>query len=227
MSGSGQQGASLYPPRALRRLGQPLAVTTTYEHRGGDDDAAEPDSGQAASSRRGYEDGFAEGLARAARETRRSKADVARQVARALEALARAVADAHEVEGRIWAEVQESVPRLVFELLEVLLAREAKATSDPLRDTIVRALALDGGIRPATVRLNPADVATLGDPDQVGDLGGGRELRLIADETIEPGGALVDIGKATIDAQLGTALDRVRRALLGPDERGASDDGTP
>ena len=59
----------------------------------------------------------------------------------------------------------------------------------------------------AVVRLNPADVAT------VGDLTFGRELTIVADPSVEPAGAIVEVGACTIDAQIGPALARVRKAL--------------
>jgi flagellar biosynthesis/type III secretory pathway protein FliH len=66
------------------------------------------------------------------------------------------------------------------------------------------ALARDGD---AVVRLHPDDVSTLG------KLPSGREMRIVADQRVERGGAIVEIGACTIDAQLGSALERVRKAL--------------
>ena len=42
----------------------------------------------------------------------------------------------------------------------------------------------------------------------------GREVCVVPDPAVEPGGALVEIGKATLDGQLSTALERVRQVLL-------------
>ena len=58
----------------------------------------------------------------------------------------------------------------------------------------------------AVVRLHPDDIATAG-----GDFA--RDLTILADPTVEPGGCIVEIGACTIDAQISTALDRVREAL--------------
>jgi flagellar assembly protein FliH len=80
---------------------------------------------------------------------------------------------------------------------------------------VARVLALDEGLQPATVRMNPADVAAFDD----GDLG--RVVNVVADAAVEPGGALVEIGRAVLDGQLGPAVERVREILLGP---GAHDD---
>ncbi len=44
-------------------------------------------------------------------------------------------------------------------------------------------------------------------------LGAGRDLTLVADPGVEPGGCILAVGDSRIDAQLGPALDRVRAAL--------------
>ena len=68
------------------------------------------------------------------------------------------------------------------------------------------------GWQPATVRLNPADVEAL-------DARRSRPGRSPwwPTPSVEPGGAVVEIGRATLDGQLGPALERVRQVLLGPD----------
>jgi flagellar assembly protein FliH len=90
--------------------------------------------------------------------------------------------------------------------------------ANPGRDAVIRVLALDEGLSPATVRLNPVDMAAL----EALDLG--RVLNVVADPGVEPGGALVEVGRASLDRQLGPALERVRQILLGPDEPGTRDD---
>jgi flagellar assembly protein FliH len=64
----------------------------------------------------------------------------------------------------------------------------------------------------AVARLHPADAAVLGDQPLAGSPGA---LTIIPDPAIEPGGCLLEVGDSRIDAQLGSALDRVRSALLG------------
>jgi flagellar biosynthesis/type III secretory pathway protein FliH len=41
---------------------------------------------------------------------------------------------------------------------------------------------------------------------------------VVADPTIEPGGAMVEIGSTTIDSQLSRALERVRALIIGHPE---------
>ncbi len=88
----------------------------------------------------------------------------------------------------------------------------------PGRDAITRVLALSEGLEPATVRLNPLDVETLDALDL------GRVLTVVADPSVERGGAVAEVGRAILDGQLESALERVRQVLLGPAEPEASDD---
>ena len=94
----------------------------------------------------------------------------------------------------------------VRETGEAVLDRELALAKNPGRDAVTRALALAPN-GDAVVRLNPADVKTLG------SVSFGRELSVVADPSVEPAGAVVEVGACRIDAQIGTALERVRDAL--------------
>jgi flagellar assembly protein FliH len=200
-------------PRALRRLSHSPAVPTTYRSRTVEMEAMEADT--AAAVRQGYDDGYAEGLAAAGTEAARVRSEEAQRAAGALSALSRAVAAAEEAERSMRAEIQAAAPKLAFALVEALLGRELALAANPGREAVARVLALDEGMQPATVRMNPADLAAFDELDL------GRVVHMVADPAVEPGGALVEIGRATLDGQLGPAVERVREILLGP---GAHDD---
>ena len=204
-------------PRALRRLSHSPVVPTTYLSRDVDLEAVEAEA--AAAVRRGYEEGYADGLARAAAEATGRQQEESQRVAAALAALSHAVTATEESERRLRREIEAAAPKLAFSLLETLLGRELVLAATPGRDAITRVLALDEGLEPATVRLNPADVETL----EALDLG--RVLNVVADPSVESGGAVVEIGRAVLDGQLRSALERVRQVLLGSDApEEASDD---
>jgi flagellar assembly protein FliH len=203
-------------PRALRRLSHSPVVATTYLSRTVELETMEADAALAV--RQGYDDGYADGLARAAVEAAEVRKSEATRAAGALSALSLALAAAEESDRRMRAEIQVAAPKLAFALVEALLGRELALAANPGRDAIIRVLALDDGLAPATVRLNPVDVAALDALDL------GRVLNVVADPAIGPGGALVEVGRASLDGQLGPALERVRRVLLGPDEPGTRDD---
>lgn len=219
MNGSARLDRSPSRARALRLLGGSKAVSTTYEDRGARPVPSETQ--RSADIRRGYDDGYAEGMARSTEDAERARREASEQAATGLAALVRAVEATTEADRRRWVEFEETVPRLVFDLLEALLGREVDVMSDPGRAAIVRALAQDDGVEDAVVRLNPVDVATLGD---LGDLRAHRELRVVADATVERGGALVALGGATVDSRLSTALERVKKVLVSTSEPGVHDD---
>ncbi len=64
------------------------------------------------------------------------------------------------------------------------------------------------------VRLNPDDAALLaGSADDLAALSPTATLELVADPAVERGGCLADVGDRTVDAQLSSALARVREVL--------------
>jgi flagellar assembly protein FliH len=207
MSVSGHPDPPTTAPRPLRRLSHSPAVPTTYRSRTLEIEAMEADA--AAAVRRGYDDGYAEGLAAAVADAAGIREEEVRRATAALSALSRAVAAAEEAERTVRAEVQAAAPRLAFALVEALLGRELALATNPGREAVARVLALDEGMQPATVRMNPTDIAAFGEDDL------GRVVSVVADPAVEPGGAVVEIGRATLDAQLGPAVERVREILLG------------
>jgi flagellar assembly protein FliH len=163
---------------------------------------------------RGYEAGYADGQLDAAAAATEVQLEALVRIDNAVSALGRSADAARSAYEDRSAQLENVVPRFAFELLEVLFGREAVLAVDPGRDAIARALALDESTLPALARLSPDDVATIGD---LGDLSPSRPLTVVADPTIEPGGALVEVGSTTIDSQLSQALDRVRAVLISQD----------
>ena len=210
MSFSRSEGNS--NPRPLRRL-PATVVPITYANRDATIESLE--SFRARAVRDGYEDGYADGQARAAAEAERTREALLSRVEAAIASLEGAVHSAQRLDVERRAELQSTASELAFTLLEELLARELALSVNPGRDAITRALELDKGTEPATVRLNPRDLDALG---ELADLAKGRQLSLIADASVDPGGALVEIGRSTLDGQLRTALERVRGVLVGTSE---------
>ncbi|MGA7835179.1 MAG: FliH/SctL family protein [Acidimicrobiales bacterium] len=206
MSFPGPEGAS--SPRTLRRLPASV-VPITYANR--DVTIESLESFRARAVRDGYEDGYADGQARAALEADRRGEEQSARVNAALASLTDAVEKAQRLDGERRREIQSSAAELAFTLLEELFGRELALSTNPGRDAITRALALDHGTEPATVRLNPRDIEVLG---EFSDLEHGRTLTVLADPSVETGGALVEIGRSTLDGRLRTAIERVRGVLV-------------
>jgi flagellar assembly protein FliH len=156
--------------------------------------------------RAGYEAGYASGLAVAAQSAAEGDARRAAEVNRAVSALMEAAVALRLQQSEQLVEVGDEVTAAAFEIATAVLDRELAIASDPGAEAIARALALapEGD---TVVRMNPADVETLGEVEC------GRELTVLADPSVETGGCIVEVGACRIDAQLSTALDRVRKAL--------------
>ena len=188
--------------------------------------ASEAGDGAEAARDAGFQAGFAEGLeaarTQAAEAARRDRASVQQALGALADASGAAAATFAERRG----ELEHSVTAFAFELVETLVGRELALATEPGRDAVARALAADDTGLPATVRLHPDDTEALRGVDEDA-LAGSRELTIVADASVTPGGALVLIGGSTIDSQLSTALQRVRDVLLGPDgeDRGDGPDG--
>jgi flagellar assembly protein FliH len=173
----------------------------------------------------GYATGWAAGL-RAATEQVHATAAAAegvRQVAavdqvQAVRTTLRALAQAAQsLERRAVTpagELRDAVLTAAVELTETLLGRELAVATEPGMDALRRALDLLPNGRPVTVRLHPTDASVVRDAlaaMPAGELG--RDVLVVADPAIEPGGCVADCDATRVDAQLSTALARVREVL--------------
>lgn len=206
------------PTRELRRFAHATPVAMTHANHDADAEAARVRERELA--QRGYDDGFAQGLAAARSEAEQARREQSDHVAGLVSALESALAEVRTREAHLRGELRAAAPRLAFALVEELVAHELAASSNPGRDAIIRALSLDEGSLAATVRMNPLDRDRLG---ELCELGLEREISVVADPTISSGGVVVEVGDTTLDAQLDVALERVRKVLLGACE-GVSDD---
>jgi flagellar assembly protein FliH len=160
----------------------------------------------------GYESGYQAGHRAAAdRAEADAQADRTRFRTRAagvLDALERA---AHELQARELAEanaIEDAIVTGAIELAAALVGRYLAEAEAPGRDALRRALAAAPRTGPITVRLHPDDLAALADLDELEP----DRVRLVADPTIAVGGCIADGDAWSIDAQLHTALERVRSA---------------
>ena len=165
--------------------------------------------------RRGYDDGYQAGLLEGLASGRAAiAAESAAAVAR-LEAAAGALDAAAADLGRRHAleltGLEDALARAAIDLAAAVIGRELEVSASPGADALARALALVPAGSVAVARLHPADAAVLADAP----VDGAGALTVIPDPAVEPGGCILEVGDSRIDAQLGSALDRVRSALLG------------
>ena len=163
------------------------------------------EAGRAAGFDAGYRDGYAAGIAAAQDELDAMTKQQSVAVERLISALTQAAAQFQTRATVEMAEIEDQLAAAAVSLAEAVIGREIELADAPGRDAIARALAL-APAGEAVVRLHPDDIATAG-----GDFG--REFTMVADPTVEPGGCIVEIGACTIDAQISTAIERVREAL--------------
>lgn len=177
------------------------------------------EEGRAAGYAAGYEEGRRVAAAEAAAEAdeaerRRQAVEAGRRAsaARAVAALEEAARDLLAREAVALVEVQDALARAAVDLAEMLLGAELALTSSPGTEAIARALALLPGTAEVVVRMNPADVAALGD---LSLLAPERTVQIVPDDTVAVGDCLADSAGRHVDARLGPALERVREVLGG------------
>jgi flagellar assembly protein FliH len=223
MSGSLPTTRDLGRPLTLsvRRCPHEPGVPIDYALLSGETEPGASDTSHDAGFEAGYAAGHEAARAEAQREARLTRARM-EQALGALGDAGRAAAHAF-AESR--KELEESVTTFAFALVETLVGRELVLADHPGRDAVARALAADHTGLPATARIHPDDADALCSVDAE-VLAGIRELTIVVDEAVEPGGALVEIDGATIDSQLSTAVQRVRDLLIGsPCDAGAGAGG--
>ncbi len=175
----------------------------------------------AAGRAEGHAEGYAEGLAAAAAEARLTAAQVRAEseaaerqrdahLARAVELLLTAADAFRSTEQVVLADIEDTVAELALSIARTVLDRELVTSADPGADAIARALALVPDNCPVTLRLHTDDVLVLRD---VSALALSRELVVVADPGVEPGGCVAEAAGRQVDAQVGPALARVAAVL--------------
>lgn len=152
--------------------------------------------------RAGWEQGYAAGLEQA-------RQDQATMLAR-LGALVSDAAVAHEEAVR---NVDESVVALTLALARVVVRHEVRADPGTILDVARGALGEMAAGAVVVLRVHPADVALLeARIEHLGLPSGcplGADVTVRADETISPGGCLIESGAGRVDATLDRQLDRI------------------
>ncbi len=170
----------------------------------------------------GHAQGREEGLRdaeRVIREQSESRAAglVAQQLKTALPAVT-ALADELRRERDVWLAHWERIGiALATTIAEKLLRAELERRPTLVAGRVAELLQLAAGSPDITVRLNPADVALLG--DVAGEIGrvlaAAGEPRLVEDESLGAGDCVVETAHGELDARIETQLRRLVGELLG------------
>jgi flagellar assembly protein FliH len=168
------------------------------------------DGGEGLGFMAGHADGLAAGRAEAHAEVEAERAALvhARVAAEQLVAsLGAAVEEARRQRAVALDGLANDLAEAALILAGAVIGREPRTGAEAL----ARALALVAPSTAGIARLHPDDLAGL-------DAGTHQGITLQADPSIERGGCVLDLPDASIDAQLGPALERARAVLLGTEE---------
>ncbi|SNS49751.1 flagellar assembly protein FliH [Geodermatophilus saharensis] len=171
----------------------------------------------------GFAAGHAEGVAAAGQVVAEAEAAAAarladvqarweRRMASATAALAAAVTALEAAAVPTADDVRDTVLDGALGLVEELLGRELSASTSAGLDAVRRALTLVPTDAPAVVRLHPDDLAEI-PPHALAALP--PTVTVVGDDAVERAGAVAECGPRRVDAQLSTALARVRAVLSG------------
>lgn len=129
---------------------------------------------------------------------------------RAVEILTGAVQAVHAAVLPVVADAQDALARAAMDLAETIIGVELGDGDLSARAALARALAGAPASGAITVKLNPVDFSVLGD-----DAASGSGAVIVADPTLARGDAVAEFEHGHLNARIGTALNRARRALLG------------
>lgn len=168
----------------------------------------------------GYADGHAQGLAHAAGQVEaaaaagraQAQASLDAEQARARSAAAALTAAVDRFAAVIMPTTEEMAHTLTvsaFALAEAIIGRELDASICAAADAVARAARLCPADGPVTVRVHPEDLAEVRAHGDVLD----DRFTLVADPSVERGGAVAAFGATEVDAQIGAALARAKATV--------------
>ncbi len=164
----------------------------------------------------GFSEGYALGMQLAADEVAEVMADHERSRDR-FERATLALQNASEQLGRRDAialgEIECDVVAMALALAEEVIGHELRSTAAPVLDAIARGVRLLPDRSVPIVRVHPEDLETTRSSISAGIEGWNGSVEVVADATIEPGGCVLEVGACRIDAQISTAVARMRAAL--------------
>lgn len=159
---------------------------------------------------KGYEEGFQIGFKTAEEIPRKEQQQQLQALKNTVASLEKSIDDLKKIQADTLTEITTSATTLAFELTKVLVGRELELSTSPGIDAIKRALQLAPKTGDLNIHLNPSDATAC----QTAATESFINIKIFPDEQIDSGSCIVDIGATTIDAQINTALERVRKVLL-------------
>ncbi|MBI2431649.1 MAG: hypothetical protein HYV26_02130, partial [Candidatus Hydrogenedentes bacterium] len=158
------------------------------------------------------EQAFKEGHRRGLDAGRKEFLESTAHAAEALEAAAQAIREARET---FLASLESQVIELVALICQRVLQREVRTDPELVQTTVRRALGKISDQQRLRVRVHPADRDALRRHrlTLLEDFKGIEELEIEADESVTPGGCVVESGFLHVDARIESVLANVLEAL--------------
>lgn len=134
----------------------------------------------------------------------------------ALASLTERIASMEVEREKILSGQEKEIIGMVLEIVQKIVAREVKrgAVVDVVRQAIAQAV----GER-LVIRIHPEDRPRLAQADLLQLSGGNRVVTIREEETITPGGCVIETELGSVDARLETQWNAILRALGGNDVR--------
>ena len=97
-------------------------------------------------------------------------------------------------------------------VIAVAARRATEKIDAPVLEALGRAVRLRPDRGDSIVRVHPDDLAVATAAVTTEPTGWPGDVQVVGDRSVEPGGCIVDVGECRIDAQIGTAIERLRSA---------------
>jgi flagellar assembly protein FliH len=185
--------------------------------------AAKAEQITTAAADRGYQEGFARGQNDGYADGQRvgSRQGLETSAEAATEALSVARRIAEELAARreeLCEQARRELLEFALAVAERIVGRVAARDVSAAQGNLVKALEMAGFARSITVKVNPAQLAALGEHcrQAVEALAIQGRVELVADETVRPGGVKVPTGGGQIDATVEGQFAHIVETLLGP-----------
>ncbi len=161
---------------------------------------------------RRLQEAYAEGLRRGAEEGKREYLESVAASAQALRTLAEQM---QEVRSKFCELLEEKMLALTRAITSRILLREAQADPEAVRRVLQRVLEVLTERERLVVRMNPRDCEALNREASsfLEALDAIKQKEIIPDESVAPGGCIVETATLHVDAQLDAQLERVLEEL--------------
>ena len=176
---------------------------------------------RSAGAERGYREGYEKGQVEGREAARAEALEAFRQrEEQVITTLQAATAQLEQVKIDLRVNAEREVLEFATEVARRLTFAVGRSSSEAVQENFRRALELVAERTNLVVKVHPDDVEALQEfaPQVLTDTRAREGLSLVADDTVSPGGCVVEGGITAVDATLDTQLDTLVTLLLGKEK---------